>query len=119
MNTQAKIFIPLVLAFCAYAFFNLFVKKEIGEFETIRLSGEINQSTYLYIAANRGFQRDAQNRITSFFATDRNGETAQVDLEEPAPAEMANALVVEVFGHMHGNLFLGKRAEVAQLKSKE
>jgi|GEM_PF-3170146 len=119
MNTQAKIFIPIVLAICAYAFFNLFVKKEIGEFETIRLSGEINQSAYLYVVANRGFKRDTQNRITSFFASDRNGEIAQVDLQEPAAPEMANALVVEVFGHMHGNTFLGKRAKVAQLRKNQ
>jgi len=116
MNKQAKIFVPLLLAIIAYAFFTLFLKKEIGDFETIRLSGEINQSVYLYVAPGKQFQRDGLNRITSFYVQDRNGEIAKVNLDEPASEDLASAMVAKVFGHMHGNVFIGKRAEAAQLR---
>ncbi|MGH1363727.1 MAG: hypothetical protein ACRBF0_09230 [Calditrichia bacterium] len=116
MNKQAKIFVPLLLALSAYAFFALFLKKEIGDFDTIRLSGEINQSVYVYVAPGKPFQRDGLNRITSFYVQDRNGAIAQVNLDEPAQEDIANAVVVKVFGHMHGSTFIGKRAETAQLR---
>jgi hypothetical protein len=80
----------------------------------IRAGGEINQSVNVGIAATRGFERDNNGNIVSFFARDKSGEEVKVNLREPASAEIMNAEVVELLGHMHSDVFIAVRASVVK-----
>lgn len=111
MSTHAKLAIPVLLVFVGYVIFLLIGNDEIGAFSSVRASGEINQSANFLVVTEKGFQRDQNNQIVSFYVKDRLGNEAVVNLKEPAPEAVATAKVVELLGHMHGNEFIGIRAK--------
>ena len=119
MSTHAKIIIPIFLLFIIYAIYLLTRTENIGSFENIRASGEINRSVNVLVDGSKGFERDANNNIISFYIRDKHNAEAKVSLEEPAPGEIVNAEVVELFGHMHGNNFIAKRVSIVKLHTDQ
>lgn len=118
MSKQAILGIVIVFFFTLYAINVLTANEGIGSFQTIRSSGEINQSVNVYVDRTKGFQKDNNGNIVSFFAKDKDGEQAKISLNEPVTADLANAEVVELFGHMHGNSFIAVRAKKVELANE-
>ncbi len=116
MSNLTKIMIPVVLLFLVYMYFAFSPSDDIGSFDKIRSAGEINQPVNVYVVQTKGFNRDANNNIISFYVRDKYDEEAVVNLSEPAPPEIVNADVIELLGHMHGSTFIAKSAEVKKLK---
>ena len=116
MSNQAKIFIPIFLLLIIYALYMLTATEDIGSFENVRASGEINRSVNVLVDRSKTFERDANNNIIAFYARDKHNEEAKITLEEPAPQEIVNAEIAELFGHMHGNNFIAKRVSVVKLR---
>src|SRR3972149_1166082 len=73
---------------------------EIGSFSKFSPGSEINQSINAFVVKSKGFEKDANGNIISFYAGDKNGLEVQVSSHEPIPAEIVNAEVVELLGHM-------------------
>ena len=94
MSNLTKLLIPTLLLLGIYIAFIFAPSDEIGSFDKVRAGGEINQSVYVKVATSRGFERD------------KDGYEAKVNLKKPAPNEIINATVVELFGHMHSDLFV-------------
>ena len=114
MSNLTKILIPAVLLFAAYAVYILMPTDEIGSFDKIRAAGEINQPVNVIVNKAKGFEQDNNGNITAFYATDKNNEEAIVSLKEPASKEIANATVVQILGHMHGNNFIATRVTIVE-----
>lgn len=85
---------------------------EIGSFTKFSPDSEINQEINVTIVKDKGFERDANGNITSFYASDKNNVEVKVTSHEPIPAEIANAEVVEVLGHMHGNDLVASKVSI-------
>jgi hypothetical protein len=117
MNNQKKLLLPILLLLTIYAIYLLTSAKEIGSFDKIRSGGEINQNINVLVVGSKGFERDQSSKIISFYARDKNGAEAKVTLREPAPEEIINAEVVELFGHMHNDNFIALRVSI--IKSVE
>ena len=117
MSNQAKIFIPIFLLLIAYAIYILTDTEDIGSFENIRASGEINRNVNVLVDNSKNFERDANNKIISFYARDKYGAVAKISLQEPGPGEIMNAEVVELFGHLHGDNFVALRASIVKLRT--
>lgn len=115
MSNHAKIIIPIFLLLIIYAIYTLTKTEDIGSFENIRASGEINRAVNVFVVGSKGFERDASNNIISFYARDKHDAEAKVSLQEPAPGDIVNAEVVELFGHLHGNNFVAKRVSIVKL----
>ena len=115
MSTQAKLILPVVLFFVVYAIILLLPSDDLGSFDSVRASGEINQSVNVMIDKSRDFERDRFNNIVAFYALDKHNKSAKIGLEEPAPKDLENALVVELFGHMHGDNFICKRLTIVKM----
>jgi hypothetical protein len=115
MSNHAKIIIPIFLLLIIYAVYTLTKTEDIGSFENIRASGEINRAVNVFVVGSRGFERDANNNIISFFVRDKQDAEAKVNLQEPTPEDIANAEIVELFGHMHGNTFIALRVDIVKL----
>ncbi len=113
MSTHRILFSSIFLAFAGFAIYIL-ISNEIGSFEKVRSSGEINQAIQVLVDHSKGFERDRNNNIISFYVKDTKNEVAKVNLKEPAPAAVATAEVVEIFGHMHGNTFVAQRVSVVK-----
>ena len=114
MSKQAKLGIVLVSFLTLYAIILLTADEGIGSFQTIRSGGEINQSVKVYVDKSKGFQKDNNGNIVSFFAKDKDGEQAKISVNEPVTADLASAEIVELFGHMHGNEFIAIRVGVVE-----
>jgi len=109
MNNITKVIIAGLVLFGIYAAFVLAPSDELGSFEKIRAGGEINQSINVKVDKTMGFEKDRNGNIFVFYARDKNNEQAKIRLNEPAPAELANAEFVEILGHMHGTNFVAIR----------
>jgi len=106
MSNLTKLLIPTLLLLGIYIAVIFAPSDEIGSFDKVRASGEINQSVYVKVATARGFERDRSGSIMGFHVRDKDGYEAKVNLKKPAPNEIINATVVELFGHMHSDLFV-------------
>ncbi|GAB4364812.1 MAG: hypothetical protein Kow0042_03640 [Calditrichia bacterium] len=118
MSKPAKLGIVIISIFTIYVIFVLTSNKGIGSFQTVRSGGEINQSIHVLVDKSKGFQKDGNGNIMAFYATDKDGEEAIVNLKEAAPAALANAEVVELFGHMHGNNFIAMWAKIKETSTE-
>src|SRR5574338_267981 len=85
-------------------YFTYFAKTgEIGSFDKFSPGSEINQGINVFVVKAKGFERDANGNIISFYAADKNNVEIKVTSHEPIPPEIADAEVVELLGHMHEN----------------
>ena len=106
MSNLTKLIIPTLILIGIYLAFIFAPSEEIGSFDKVRAAGEINQNVYVKVATSRGFERDRSGSIMGFYVRDKDGNEARVNLKKPAPNEIINATVVELFGHMHSDLFV-------------
>ncbi len=114
LSKKAKVLIPVFTVLVLFLALLLMPSNKLGSFGTVRASGEINQSAIFLVASEKGFARNQQGQIISFYIRDRSNALARVGLEIPASEALINAKVVELFGHMHGNEFIGKRMKILQ-----
>ncbi len=112
MSIRAKVVIGIVIVFGLFLFLLLAPTQEIGSFEKVRASGEINQAVNVMVDKSKGFEKNPAGQIISFYARDKVNSEAKINLQEPAPAEIENAQIVEVFGHMHGDNFMAIRVRI-------
>jgi cytochrome c-type biogenesis protein CcmE len=112
----SKFILPIisaaVLALIYYIYFA--PTKELGSFSKFEGGSEINQQINVGVVQSKGFERDSNGGIISFYAKDKNNLETKITLHEPAPEEIVNAEVVELMGHMHGSNFTA--ASVSVLK---
>ena len=114
MSKITKIVVPVFILFILYAIYILSPTDEVGSFDKIRAGGEINQSVNVQVVGSKGFKKDPNGNIISFYARDKNGQEALVNLREPVGEEIVSAKVVELFGHMHSDTFVAIRASVVK-----
>ena len=114
MKRLSKLIFPAILvAVIALIYFTYFApSKELGSFSKFNPGSEINQEINVAIVKSKGFEKDATGNITSFYAKDKNGVEAQVSSHEPIPAEIVNAEVVELLGHMHENSLVASKISI-------
>jgi len=112
MSNLTKLLIPTLILFGIYIAYIFTPSDEIGTFDKVRAGGEIKQSILVEVAPNRGFERDDSGKIVAFYTRDRNGNEARVNLTKQAPDDLPNAKVVELFGHMHTDLFIAANVTV-------
>ncbi len=112
MKKQAKLFLPFFAVLAGYAIFLLLPTDELGSFATVRASGEINQTMNARVLAEKGFERDASGKIVVFYCRDKHNAEAKISINKGVGDEIMNAGTVELFGHMHGTLFIALRAEI-------
>jgi len=106
MSNLTKLIIPTLILFGIYIAFIFAPSDDIGSFDKARGSGEINQNIKVKVDITKGFERDQGGRIMGFYIRDKDGYEAKVNLKKPAPNEIINATVVELFGHMHSDVFI-------------
>ena len=113
MKLSKLIFPGIVVAVFAIIYFAYFAPtKEVGSFSKFSSGSEINQNINVRVDKSMGFGRDANGSITSLYALDKNNVRAQVTSHEPIPPEIANAEVVELLGHMHGENFTAAKITI-------
>lgn len=105
MKFLSKFIFPVIVAaVLAVIYFTYFAPtKDIGSFSKFSAGSEINQDINVAVVKEKGFERDANGSITSFYARDKNNVVIRIESHEPLLAEITNAEVVEVLGHMHAN----------------
>lgn len=114
MSNLTKVLIPTIILVIIYVAYIFAPSDDIGSFDKIRSGGEIKQSVNVELSVSRGFERDANGNITGFYALDKDGAEARINLQKPAPDDLLNARVVELFGHMHGDLFIAADVTVVR-----
>ena len=109
-----KLILPAIfIVVIAVMYFTYFASTdEIGSFSKFSPGSEINQTINAAIVKSKGFEKDADGNITSFYAKDKNDVEVQVSSHEPIPAEIANAEVVELLGHMHENSLVASKISI-------
>ncbi len=110
----SKLILPAIfIVVSVIMYFTYFAPtKELGSFSKFSPGSEINQQINVAVVKTKGFERDASGGITSFYARDKDNVELIITLHEPAPAEIANAEVVEVNGHMHGNSITASKVTI-------
>jgi len=115
MSKFSKIAIPIFLIFAVYIFIVLKPSNEIGSLETMRYSGEINQSMLLTVNKAKGFDRDATGNLIGFYVKDKNGSEAKIQPNKDLPSGILEAQVVEVLGHMHGETIVAAQISIVDI----
>ncbi|MCB0262891.1 MAG: hypothetical protein KDH95_04170 [Calditrichaeota bacterium] len=114
LSSRSKVIIPIITLFVLYALLFLLPGNDIGSFNSVRASGEINQRVKILVDSEKGFERNQNGLIKSFYARDKHNALAKVSLEEPASDALMNAQIVEIFGHMHGDVLVGKSLTIVK-----
>lgn len=114
MKKLSKLILPAIfIVVIAIMYFTYFAKTdEVGSFDKFSPGSEINQEINVFVVKAKGFQRDANGNITSFYAADKNNVQIQVTSHEPIMPEIANAEVVEILGHMHENSLTASKISI-------
>ena len=109
-----KLILPVIfIVVIAIMYFTYFARTdEVGSLDKFRPGSEINQEINLFVVISKGFEKDANGSITSFYAADKNNVEVQVTSHEPISPEIANAEVVELLGHMHGNSLVAAKITI-------
>lgn len=98
------IFPAIVITALAIIYFTYFASTdEIGSFNKFSPGSEINQEINVAIVKSKDFERDENGSIISFYVRDKNNVEVKVTSHEPIPAEILNAEIVQLLGHMHEN----------------
>ncbi|MEW6654778.1 MAG: hypothetical protein AB1394_15100 [Bacteroidota bacterium] len=107
MRKISKLILPLIsVTVLAVIYFIYFApSKELGSFSKFGDGSEINQQINVSVVKENGFERDADGRIISFYAKDKNNLSIKITLHEPVTDDIVDAVVVELMGHMHGGNF--------------
>ncbi len=110
----SKLILPIisaaVLALIYYIYFA--PTKELGSFSKFGGGSEINQKINVGVVQSKGFERDANGNIISFYAMDKNDVEVKVTFHEPAAEEIVNTKVIELMGHLHGNSFVASKVSI-------
>ncbi|MDO8549372.1 MAG: hypothetical protein Q7S39_04350 [Ignavibacteria bacterium] len=114
MRKLSKLIFPAILAaVLVLIYYTYFAPtKELGSFSKFSAGSEINQQINVSVVKSRGIERDKSGNIISFYAKDKNNIELKVTLHEPAPAEILNAEVVELLGHMHENSITASKVSI-------
>ncbi|HCY75085.1 MAG TPA: hypothetical protein DHV28_04135 [Ignavibacteriales bacterium] len=101
--SPTKLILPAIFAVAiVIIYFTYFAQTdEIGSFSKYSTGSEINQAINVAIVKSKDFERDGSGNVISFYARDKDNVEVKVTSHEPIPAEILNAEVVEVLGHMH------------------
>ncbi|KAF0153537.1 MAG: hypothetical protein FD143_69 [Ignavibacteria bacterium] len=108
MRNLSKLILPLISATVFVVIFYIYFapSKELGSFSKFGGGSEINQQINVSVVRENGFERDADGRIISFYAKDKNNLSIKITLHEPMIDDIVDAEVVELMGHMHGGNFI-------------
>jgi hypothetical protein len=107
MRKLSKLVLPLISVTVLIVIYFIYFAptKELGSFSKFGGGSEINQQINVSIIKESGFGRDADGRIISFYAKDKNNLSIKITLHEPVTDDLIDAEVVELMGHMHGSDF--------------
>lgn len=113
MKKLSKLILPVIfIVVIAMLYLTYFTKTdEVGSFGKFSPGSEINQEINVRVVKSK-IERDANGNISSFYSMDKNNIEVQVTSHEPIPPEVANAEIVELFGHMHGNSFVTSKLTI-------
>ncbi|MFA5833933.1 MAG: hypothetical protein WDA22_10710 [Bacteroidota bacterium] len=115
MKTTKRILLFIVVVSTVLLYFAYFAPtKELGTFSKFVPGREINQLINVAIVQSKGFERDDNGGIISFYVKDKDNIEAKVTLHKPATEEIDNAKVVELLGHMHKDSFIAASVYVVQ-----
>lgn len=105
MKKLSRLILPAIfIVVIAVIYFTYFASSdELGSFDKFSTDSEINQEINVTVVKSKGFERDADGDIVSFYAMDKNNVEIKITSHEPIPPEIADAEVVELLGHMHEN----------------
>lgn len=116
MRKISRLILPAIfIVVIAIMFFTYFATSgELGSFSKYKPGSEINQEIIVAIVKDKGFKRDANGNINSFFARDINNVEVKVTSHKSIPAEIVNSEVVKVLGHMHGNGLVASKISIVK-----
>lgn len=106
MKTTKRILLFILVVSLVLLYFAYFAPtKELGTLSKFVPGREINQLINVAIVQSKGFERDANGGIISFYVKDKDKIEVKVTLHKPVTEEIDNAKVVELLGHMHKDSF--------------
>ncbi len=116
MRKLSKLVLPLISVTVLVVIYYIYFAptKELGSFSKFGGGSEINQQINVSVVKENGFERNADGRIISFYAKDKNNLSIKITLHEPVTDDIVDAEVVELMGHMHGNSFVAASVSVVK-----
>ncbi|TAK64026.1 MAG: hypothetical protein EPO24_03575 [Bacteroidetes bacterium] len=81
----------------------------LGDFSKFEPNSEISQTINVAIVTSRPIERSPDGKIISFYARDKNNVELKISPGQSLPEELLNAEVIELLGHLHGNVFAASR----------
>jgi hypothetical protein len=110
-STTAKIllFVGTAIAVIAIAYSYITPSANLGDFSKFPPNSEINQTINVVVDTTKRMQMDASGNVTMFYAKDKNDAVRVIESHDPVPAGVLKGGVIELLGHMHGDVFAATR----------
>ncbi|HOP50124.1 MAG: hypothetical protein HZC46_09485 [Ignavibacterium album] len=114
MKKLSKLIFPIIVAaVIIIIYFTYFAPSDkLGSFSKFNPGSEVNQQVNAAVVKEKGFERDANGNIISFFARDKDNIEMKVTSHEPIMPEIAHAAVVELLGHIHENSITASKVSI-------
>lgn len=110
--SQLVLPITFIVVIAVIYFFYFSPTEELGSFKKFGGGSEINQQINVRVVKENGFERNAEGRIISFYAKDKDNLSIKITLHEPVTDDIVDAEVVELMGHMHGKDFTAAKVTI-------
>ena len=114
MKNLSKLILPLLIIFVISLIYYTYFKpsEELGHFSRFNSGTEISQEINVTAVKSKGFERDVNCKIKSFYAKDKDNVVMKIELHDGVSDEIINAEVIELMGHLHEKSFMSSRATV-------
>ncbi len=96
-----------VVIFVSYSYIS--PTANLGDFSKFSPNSEINQTINVAVVKSSPMEKSPDGKIASFYAKDKNNLELLINPHEPVSEEILEAEVVELMGHLHGDVFTASR----------
>ncbi len=109
-----KLILPILIIAAFFLIYKFYFAptNELGSFSIFSTSSEINQEINVEIVPSKGFGKNKNGQIISFYAKDKNGKIVLIAVHNPLTNEIKDAKTVTLMGHMHTESFSAAKVTV-------
>lgn len=114
MDKIKKLFIPFLIVIAIFLIYKFYFAptSDLGSFSKFSTGSEINQEINVAVVHSKGFRKNKDGQIISFYARDINNTVVLVVAHESISDEIVRTKVVSLLGHMHTDNFAAAKVNI-------
>ncbi|GBD89611.1 hypothetical protein BMS3Abin04_00319 [bacterium BMS3Abin04] len=114
MKILNKLILPILIIGAVFVIYHFYFapNSDLGSFSKFSTGSEINQEINVEVVQSKGFRKNKDGQIISFYAKDISGKIVFITVHEPLTDEITKAKIVKLLGHIHSDSFTAAKVTI-------